>query len=38
MSMAIATTFGILFFANTVRIFERPYWHQSGLLTFADIG
>ena len=38
MSMAIATLIGIVFFAYTIRIFERPYWHQSGLLNFSDIG
>lgn len=36
--MAFATIVGIVFFSYTVRIFERPYWHQSGLLTFGDIG
>jgi hypothetical protein len=38
MSMAFASMVGILFFAFTIRIFERPYWHQSGLLSFNDIG
>lgn len=35
--MAIATIMGIVFFAYTIRIFERPYWHQLGLLNFSDL-
>lgn len=38
MSMTIAAAVGILYFAYIVRIFERPYWHQSGLLNFVNIG
>jgi len=37
-SMTIAATVGIIYFAYIVRIFERPYWQQSGLLNFSDVG